>query len=171
VEFFKFEEKFGKTYVLPPSIFLRRGGFKLGETLKFRDHNGKEHVIEVGPKERGEEGEWTIYLNVDHHERVFLFQEEAAGEGAAKAPQFSTQEIADLAKLGDFRAPFAANVCEVSVEVGQEVAVGDRLIILEAMKMQTPINAEVAGKVATIHVDVGTAAKMGDRLVKIAIEE
>ena len=171
VDFFKFEEKFGRTYVLPPSLFLRRGGFKLGETVKLKDHNGKEHVIEVGPKERNEEGEWTVYLNVDHHERVFRFQEESSDEGAAKAPQFTKEEVEDLAKTGDVRAPFAANVCEVSVEVGQEIAVGDRLFILEAMKMQTPIESQVAGKVASIHTEVGDAMKIGDKLVKVEVEE
>jgi len=170
VEFFKFEDKFGKVYTLPPSIFLRRGGFKLGETLKFQDHDGKEHVIEVGPKERGANGEWTIYLNVDHHERIFRLQEENAAQ-AAKAPQISKEEVADLAKSGDVRAPFGANVSEVSVEVGQEVAVGDRLVILEAMKMQTPVNAAVAGKVASIHTEVGKALQVGDKLVKITPTE
>ncbi len=49
VDFFKFEEKYGKVYVLPPSIFFRKGGFDIGEKLAFRDHEGKEHMIEVGP--------------------------------------------------------------------------------------------------------------------------
>jgi pyruvate carboxylase len=155
--------------VLPPSIFFRRGGFKLGETLKFRDHTGKEHVIEVGPKQKDDDNEWNIYLNVDHHQRVYVFQEEAAANGTAPAaPQLSRQEIVDLAKAGDVRAPFGGNVCEVVVEKGQEVAPGDQLVILEAMKMQTPVVAEVAGKVEEISVELGKAVKAGDKLVKIA---
>jgi pyruvate carboxylase len=172
VEFFKFEEKFGRTYVLPPSIFFRRGGFKLGETLKFRDHNGKEHIIEIGPQQKDEDGEWSIYLNVDHHQRSYVFHEEAAANGVAPAaPQLSKQEIVDLAKAGDVRAPFGANVCDVVVEKGQEVAPGDQLVVLEAMKMQTPVAAEVAGKVEEISVELGQAVKVGDRLVKIATSE
>jgi pyruvate carboxylase len=169
VEFFKFEEKFGRTYVLPPSIFFRHGGFKLGETLKFRDHNGKEHVIEIGPKQKNENSVWAVYLNVDHHQRVYRFQEELPeGNGAAKAVQLSRQEIENLAKAGDVRAPFGGNVCEIMVAKGQEVAPGDQLVILEAMKMQTPVVSEVAGKVEEISVELGKAVKAGDKLVKIA---
>ncbi len=172
VDFFKFEEKFGHVYVLPPSIFLRRGGFKLGETLKFRDHNGKEHVIEIGPKQKSEEDEWNVYLNVDHEQRVFLFQEEAqqAG-GVAPAEQLSKKEIAELAKNGDIRASFSGNVCEISVEEDQEVADGDRLIVLEAMKMQTPVTCELSGMVERIFVKVGQAVQPGDKLLSIITGE
>jgi len=169
-EFFKFEEKFGQVYVLPPSIFLRRGGFKLGETLQFKDHNGKEHVIEIGPKEKSEEGEWQVFLNVDHHEREYSFTEVVQGAVAQEA-QLSKEEIEDLAKVGDMRAIFKANVCEISVEVGQEVKVGDRLAMVEAMKMQTPVVSAVNGKVEKITTEVGKALNIGDKMMKIAVEE
>jgi pyruvate carboxylase len=169
VEFYKFEEKFGKVYVLPPSIFLRRGGFKLGEDLKFRDHDGKEHVIEIGPKEMSDEGEWNIYLNVDHHERVYLFQEQAQVGAAPAEAQLSKEEIIDLAKVGDVRSTFKANVCEISVEVGQEVKIGERLAVIEAMKMQTPVESLVNGKVEKILTEVGKPLNVGDKIMKIAV--
>jgi pyruvate carboxylase len=171
VAFFKFEEKFGRAHVLPPSILFRRGGFKLGETIKFCDHSGKEHVIEIGPMQTDEDGKTHVYLNVDHHQRVFEFEPEAVKGGEAKAAKLSKQEIEDLAKAGDMRAPFNANVCEVSVAVGQEVKVGDRLAILEAMKMQTPINSLVNGKVEKIATKVGAAVQPGDELVKVTPAE
>ncbi len=173
VDFFKFEEKFGKSYVLPPSIFLRRGGFKLGETLKFTDHYGKEHVIEIGPKQKSEDGtESNIYLNLDHHQRSFVFQEEAR-EGAATTaePALSKAEIEKLARSGDIRSPFSANICEIQVEEDQVVAVGDRLLVLEAMKMQTPITSTVEGTVVEIFAKLGDAVQPGDRLVKIVADE
>ncbi len=168
VEFFKFEQKFGRVYVLPPSIFLRRGGFKLGETLHFRDHDGKNHVIEIGPTLKNEEtGEITVYLNVDHHQRFYTFQEESAAGPAVPQVTLSKEEIAELAEAGDMRAPFAANICDVLVEEGQEVKKGDRLVILEAMKMQTPVVSEVDGTVEKVSVELGAAVQMGDKLVKI----
>ncbi|MCK5340145.1 MAG: pyruvate carboxylase [Desulfobulbaceae bacterium] len=171
VDFFKFEEKFGKVYVLPPSMLIRRGGFGIGETLKFTDHNGKEHIIEVGPRQMSQDKtETNIYLNVDHHQRVYTFAEEVAA-GAVAVVTLSKEEIADLAKAGDMRAPFSANVCEVSVEEGQEVQPGDRLVMLEAMKMQTPVASEVAGTVEQISAKIGDAMQPGDKLVKIAVAE
>jgi pyruvate carboxylase len=172
VDFFKFEEQFGMVYVLPPSILFRHGGFTLGENLRFTDHYGKDHVIEIGPSQRSEDGEHNIYLNVDHHERRYVFQEEAQQSGGvAKAMQLSKKEIEDLAKLGDIRAPFGGNVCEITVEEGQEVNPGDRVLILEAMKMQTPLASEIGGAVLEIHVKLGQAVQPGDKLMKIASDE
>lgn len=170
VNFFKFEEEFGMVYVLPPSIFLRRGGYKLGESLMFKDHFGKEHVIEVGPKQKDEKDEWSIYLNVDHQERNYTFKEEAREAAAAAGPQLSKKEIDDLAKTGDMRATFSCNVCEIAVKEDEEVAVGDKLAVVEAMKMQTPVTSQVAGTVVEVHVKVGDALKSGDKIVKILTE-
>ncbi len=170
VNFFKFEEEFGRVYVLPPSIFLRRGGYRLGESLMFRDHFGKEHVIEVGPKQKGEKDEWSIYLNVDHQERSYTFREEAREAAAAAGPQLSKKEIEALAKAGDMRATFSCNVCEITVKEDEEVAVGDKLAVVEAMKMQTPVTSQVAGTVVEVHAKVGDALKAGDKILKILTE-
>ncbi len=170
VDFFKFEEKFGQAHVLPPSIFLKRGGFALGETIEFTDSAGKEHFIEVGPKQMNEDGETSIYLNVDHHQRVFTMAAEVA-EGVAAVETLSKEEIADLAKIGDVRAPFGANICAIAVEEGQEVAEGDQLAVLEAMKMQTPILADVAGTVEKISAKIGDALKPGDKILKVSTGE
>lgn len=170
VEFFKFEEKFGKSYVLPPEIFLRQGGFSLGETLVFSDHNGKEHLIEIGPSQTGKDGESNINLNVDHHQRVFVFEPEQQ-EGTSAAPKLTKEEITKLGMSGDIRASFAGNVCEISVEVGQEVSKGDKIAIMEAMKMQTPITSEVDGTVSEVSAKIGQALHPGDKILKIDIAE
>ncbi|MBE9520989.1 MAG: pyruvate carboxylase [Proteobacteria bacterium] len=168
-EFFKFEEEFGQTYVLPPSIFLRRGGYKLGESLMFKDHYGKEHVIEIGPKQKNEDAQWSIYLNVDHQERSYSFTEEAK-DAASAAPQLSKKEIENLAKTGDIRAPFSCNVCEVSVKEDQEVSEGDNLAVVEAMKMQTPLVSQVSGTVVEIHAKLGQSLQPGDKILKVITE-
>jgi pyruvate carboxylase len=170
IEFFKFEEKFGRSYVLPPSIFLREGGYALGETLVFKDHAGKEHLIEVGPSQKDKSGEANIYLNVDHNQRNFVFEPELQA-GAVAVQTLSKEEIAELAISGDMRAPFKANICEISVKEGEEIAKGDRVAILEAMKMQTPVVSVVAGTVGTISAKIGQVMQPGDKIVKINPEE
>ncbi|MCX5877242.1 MAG: pyruvate carboxylase [Deltaproteobacteria bacterium] len=136
VNFFRFEEKFGKVYVLPPSILFRRGGFKLGETIAYKDHTGKEHIVEMGPMQENEDGsETNVYLNIDHHQRHFVFENAVAQAGEAKAAKLSKKEIEDLAKAGDVRAPFTANICEISVQEGQEVKAGEKLVVLEVARL------------------------------------
>ena len=171
VNFFKFEEEFGRAYVLPPSIFLRQGGFQLGETLIFRDHDGKEHLVDVGPVQENSDGNTSVYLNIDHNQRVFVFEPEQPEGGGTSTPKLSKEEIAELAQAGDIRAPFPATVCQIDVKVGQEVASGDQVAVLEAMKMQTPVLTEVSGTVAQISARIGQSLQPGDRLVKIDPEE
>lgn len=166
VDFFKFEEKFGKVYTLPPSILFKRGGFEIGEELTFRDHNGKEHHLEIGPTQEHENGDSSVYINVNHHQQTYLMpaEEKAARE---RVQILSKDEIDALSKSGDVRAPFSANVCEVCVEVGGAVEPGDKLIVLEAMKMQTAITSEVQGIVAELSINVADALKTGDKILKI----
>lgn len=170
VEFFKFEEKFGKVYTLPPSMFFKQGGFAMGEQLRFTDHNGKEHHLEIGPKQQHDNGETAVYINVNHHQRKYTMAPEQT-EDLSRVQTLSKKEIEALSKAGDVRAPFTANVSEISVEKGQEIFPGDTLVILEAMKMQTAVTAESGGVVSDIFVSVGDALKPGDRMVKLGSKE
>jgi len=55
----------------------------------------------------------------------------------------------------------------VDVAVGDQVAVGQTLCVLEAMKMENTVAADVAGTVAEVRVAAGTAVGAGDVLVVI----
>ncbi|MDD5154629.1 MAG: biotin/lipoyl-binding protein [Desulfovibrionales bacterium] len=167
VDFLKFEEEYGQAYVLPPQIWFRKGGFNPGEHLDFVDYTGKSHVIEIGPSYRSENGKQTLYLFVDHHSEVFLLEEEKKA-GVEAAAKLSKEEIASLAKVGDMRAPFASNVCQIPVKAGQEVKKGELVIVLEAMKMQNPIESQVEGKIDQVFVKLGQAVQVGDKLLTIS---
>ena len=85
---------------------------------------------------------------------------------AVAAPQASSLATAGA---GDpVTAPLAGTIWKVEVNVGQTVAEGDVLVILEAMKMETQIVAEKAGTVSSIAVQVNDTVKVGDLLVSIA---
>jgi 3-methylcrotonyl-CoA carboxylase alpha subunit len=58
-------------------------------------------------------------------------------------------------------------VVEVLAQVGQTVAAGDRLVVLEAMKMKTPITAIRAGQVSQVLVVAGAVVEAGQVLVTI----
>ncbi len=62
-------------------------------------------------------------------------------------------------------AAFSANVWDVRVAAGQQVAAGDTLVVLEAMKMETPVTAPVAGKVVAIKAKQSQLASSGATLV------
>jgi acetyl-CoA/propionyl-CoA carboxylase, biotin carboxylase, biotin carboxyl carrier protein len=64
-------------------------------------------------------------------------------------------------------APMQGTVVKILVEDGQEVAAGDLVVVLEAMKMEQPLNAHKAGKVANITAEVGTTVPNGTPLLEI----
>ena len=64
-------------------------------------------------------------------------------------------------------APMQGTIVKVNVEVGQTVAVGDSVVVLEAMKMENQIAADKAGKVAKVNVKPGDTVGSGDVLVVI----
>ncbi|WP_286269585.1 sodium-extruding oxaloacetate decarboxylase subunit alpha [Thalassotalea hakodatensis] len=65
-------------------------------------------------------------------------------------------------------APLAGNIFKVLVDEGEEVAAGDVVIIMEAMKMETEVRAVSAGQVASIHVREGDAVTVGETLLTLA---
>lgn len=65
------------------------------------------------------------------------------------------------------RAPIAGKVVKVLVAVGDSVAPGTPVIVLEAMKMENELAAERGGTVSAIHKAAGQAINTGDLLVEI----
>ncbi len=68
----------------------------------------------------------------------------------------------------NLKADMPGKVVQVMVAVGQKVAAGQALLIIESMKMETELAAAVAGTVATVHVTGGQVVGQGDSLVDIA---
>lgn len=64
----------------------------------------------------------------------------------------------------DLKSPMAGNVRSVLVSVGERVAAGQVLLILEAMKMQNEIKSPIAGILGSITAREGITVSMGDPL-------
>jgi biotin carboxyl carrier protein len=64
------------------------------------------------------------------------------------------------------RSPVAGLVVRVHAQPGQEVQPGDLLMVLEAMKMETNINAQAAGKIQSVDVAPGAAVKLDQVLLR-----
>ena len=69
--------------------------------------------------------------------------------------------------MTEVRAEITANVWQVPAEVGQTVAEGDTLAILESMKMEIPVEAPVAGTVREVHVKPDDQVQEGDLIAVI----
>ena len=69
--------------------------------------------------------------------------------------------------MTEVRAEITANVWQVHAEVGQTVAEGDTLAILESMKMEIPVEAPVAGTVTAMPVKPDDQVPEGDLIAVI----
>ena len=69
---------------------------------------------------------------------------------------------------GEVRAEMVANVWKVVVAEGDTVAAGDTLVVLESMKMEIPVLAEVAGPVSALAVAEGDVVQEGDVIAVIS---
>jgi biotin carboxyl carrier protein len=61
----------------------------------------------------------------------------------------------------------AANVWKISVREGDAVDVGDTVVILESMKMEIPVAAEISGRIRQLHVREGQVVREGDLLATL----
>ncbi|HET9626413.1 MAG TPA: biotin/lipoyl-containing protein [Kofleriaceae bacterium] len=116
---------------------------------------GKNFVVDLDPRRTGiaaSVGDSEAMLKVEDalHKRL------ASAAGARPA---ATGE--------QLRAPIAGKVVKVLVAVGDQVAPGTAVIVLEAMKMENELAAERGGTVSAIHKAGGQAVDTGDLLVEI----
>lgn len=89
--------------------------------------------------------------------------------GESPSASGSTSSAGAVPEGGDpVPAPLAGNIFKILVKPGQQVAEGDTLIVLEAMKMETNVSATGSGTVASIDVAEGDKVSVGDTLLHIA---
>jgi acetyl-CoA/propionyl-CoA carboxylase biotin carboxyl carrier protein len=92
------------------------------------------------------------------------------GGGAAKkkAPRRSSGAKAGAAASGDsLTAPMQGTIVKIAVEDGQQVAEGELVVVLEAMKMEQPINAHKAGTITGLSAEVGQTVTNGAVIAEI----
>ena len=90
--------------------------------------------------------------------------------GAQAQPEAAASEGASAANVNTnnaLKAPLPGVIREINVTVGDEVAVGDTVVVLEAMKMANNLEAEKAGKVTAVLVQVGESVMEDTPLVVI----
>jgi acetyl-CoA/propionyl-CoA carboxylase biotin carboxyl carrier protein len=86
----------------------------------------------------------------------------SAAGGTAKKPRRSAGKKAGAAAGGDaVTSPMQGTIVKVSVEEGQQVAEGEVIVVLEAMKMEQPLKAHKAGTVTGLQAEVGATVTNG----------
>jgi acetyl-CoA/propionyl-CoA carboxylase biotin carboxyl carrier protein len=88
--------------------------------------------------------------------------------GGGKKPKRAGGKKAGSAASGDsVTSPMQGTIVKVVVEEGQEVAQGDAVVVIEAMKMEQPLKAHKAGKVTGLKAEVGATVGNGEVICEI----
>ena len=133
---------------------------------------GKEYNVTVNPKE-------GKFFDVTVNGATYEVEAENA-PAAAPAPQPAAAPVqaapaaaaapaAKPAGAGEkVASPLPGVIIEISVKEGQQVKAGQKIAILEAMKMENEIPAPKDGTITDIHVHKGDTLQEGDPVVTIA---
>lgn len=116
--------------------------------------NGKEHNVEIGKE--------NIPAAAPVQATV------AKAEPAPVAAPAAAPAARTNGKGTDIVSPLPGVIISINVAVGDKVAAGQTVAVLEAMKMENSIEAESAGTVQAIHVQKGDSVLEGAKIVTIA---
>ncbi len=159
-EFAKFARDYSDVSVLPTAAFFY--GLKPGEEIAVSIEEGKIlfiKLINVGAVDK--DGHRTIAFELNGMPR-----ETSVVDRSVQA-KVKSREKADPANPLHVGAPIPGLITSLGVSVGTKVGKDEKVLTLEAMKMQTTVYAAADGLVEEIYVQVGDTVESKDLLVKL----
>lgn len=153
-------EQFGDLSSLDTPTFLY--GMRLGEEIEVEIEVGKTLIVKlISIGEPLADGTRAIYFDLNGQSRQVIIKDESVTSSV------TTKQKADPKNKSHIGATMPGTVIKVVVEKGDKVKQGDHLIINEAMKMETTVQAPYSGTVKAIHVNNGEAISTGDLLIEL----
>ena len=130
---------------------------------RIEPYNGDTATTDFGAEEPADRERVTVEVGGKRIE-VILPSGLGATAGAARGFKKAKHSVkkAGVAASGDsLTSPMQGTIVKIGVEEGQEVAAGDLVVVLEAMKMEQPINAHRAGVITGLNAEVGVTVGAG----------
>ena len=156
----KQQREYGDVSVLPTNAFFY--GLRPGEEISVNIEAGKTLIIRlVNVSEPDKDGRRAVTYELNGITRETTISDRKV------APQTKARVKADLADPLQVGAPIPGLVASIAVTVGHKVAKGDKLLLMEAMKMQTTVYASADGVVAELLCGVGDTVGSKDLLVRL----
>ncbi|MFF4156420.1 acetyl/propionyl/methylcrotonyl-CoA carboxylase subunit alpha [Streptomyces sp. NPDC001678] len=129
-----------------------------GTAAEEEEEAGRETVVvEVGGKR----------LEVSLPSSLGMTLARTAAAGGAKPKRRATKKSGSAASGDSLASPMQGTIVKVAVEEGQQVNEGDLVVVLEAMKMEQPINAHRSGTIKGITAEVGASVSSGAVICEI----
>lgn len=161
LDYQKFHGQFGDVSVLDTPTFLY--GLRLGEEIEVEIEKGKTLIVKlVSIGEAQKDGTRVIYFELNGQPREVVIKDQSVETTVIAKIK------ADKTNSNHIGATMPGTVVKILVENGDKVKKGDHLMITEAMKMETTVQAPFNGIVERIHVHNGESIQTGDLLIEIS---
>jgi pyruvate carboxylase len=159
-DYLGFRSKYGDVSVLPTTSYFH--GLAVGEEISIEIEEGKTLFIKLlNVGEPDEKGVRSLTFELNGKARTTLVEDKSV-KGDAKA-----REKADPANPLHIGAPIPAMISSIATSVGKAVQKGDKIAVLEAMKMQTTLYASTDGTVDEVLVQVGESVESKDLIARL----
>jgi pyruvate carboxylase len=153
--------RYGDLSVLDTPTFLF--GLRLGEEVQIEIERGKTLIVRlVSVGQTQKDGSRIVYFELNGQPREIAIRDESCTGGIAE------RKKADPDNKNHIGAMMPGTVVKVLVEKGDKVGKGDPLLVTEAMKMETTIQAPFSGRVEEIYVGSGDVVKPSDLLIVLS---
>ncbi len=160
VEYAEAEREYGDLTILPTPVFFY--GMEAGQEITVIMGRGRALIIRyVGTSAPHDDNQRTVFFELNGQPRPIKVVD---GARVKPRPPHPKVERDNPNQLG---APMPGVITQIAVKTGDAVTRGDTLMTLEAMKMQTAIRSDQAGRVKHIAVTIGQQVDAKDLLVVI----
>ena len=159
-DFTKLQKEYSDVSVLPSHAFFY--GLRRGEEINVAIEEGKSLIIRlINVSEPDKDGRRTISYELNGMVRETFIADKKI------APTAKTRPKAEINDPNQIAAPIPGLIASIAVSVGHKVAKGEKLLMMEAMKMQTTVYAATDGVVEAINAAVGETVESKDLLIKL----
>jgi pyruvate carboxylase subunit B len=165
------EQRAAGTLVPEPLEAVSAPGTKGARPTEFNvTLHGETHHIQITGTGHHTQRERPFYMTVDGVPEEILVETLSQLE---ESPETETVPLTGskrpkAAKPGDVATSMPGTVIDILVELGSSVQAGDPVVVTEAMKMETEIQAPISGTVTAIHVAKGDSVNPDETLIEIA---
>jgi pyruvate carboxylase len=159
-EYHEAVQQYGDLSVLDTPTFLY--GMRLGEEIEVEIETGKTLIVKlVSIGQAQADGTRIVYFELNGQPREVIIRDQSIKSAVASRVKADPKNEAHIG------ATMPGTVIKVLVEKGEKVEKGDHLMITEAMKMETTVQAPYSGVVRDIFVQAGNAIQPGDLLIEL----
>lgn len=160
VDYVKAVDQYGDISVLDTPTFFY--GLRLGEEIEVEIETGKTLIVKlVSVGQPQADGTRIVYFELNGQTREVVIKDESIKSTVV------TKVKGDPKNPNHLSATMPGTVIKVLVEKGEKVQKGDHLVITEAMKMETTVQAPFSGVIKDIYVQNGEAIQNGDLLIEL----